>query len=302
MATKCFPTLPRLASCAKRAVLPLAALLAVSCSDIAEDQRLLPVESNVPVDTVEVNPNADLDSLYNAPVTNVPRRLLIEDFTGQKCANCPVAAENIHQLQQLYGSLIVPVAIQSEFMGIMEPEGLGNELGNRYFNAINLTPKVKPAVQVSRFYGDVLTSNTDVNFYVENGIAMSTNADIRMKAIINPDNPSKADIDVKVICTESDVSVTGKLQVWVVEDSIIAPQDYLNGQHFDDYVHNHVLRAAANGDWGESIGTVTIDKAKEFHYTIDLLPKWNAAHLAIVSFIYDDEQVSQVVRQPLRQI
>lgn len=302
MATKCFPTLPRLASCAKRAVLPLAALLAVSCSDIAEDQRLLPVESNVPVDTVEVNPNADLDSLYNAPVTNVPRRLLIEDFTGQKCANCPVAAENIHQLQQLYGSLIVPVAIQSEFMGIMEPEGLGNELGNRYFNAINLTPKVKPAVQVSRFYGDVLTSNTDVNFYVENGIAMSTNADIRMKAIINADNPSKADIDVKVICTESDVSVTGKLQVWVVEDSIIAPQDYLNGQHFDDYVHNHVLRATANGDWGESIGTVTIDKAKEFHYTIDLLPKWNVAHLTIVSFIYDDEQVSQVVRQPLRQI
>lgn len=300
MTVKRFSSYSRRVIGAKFTAIITSVIMAAACSDIAEDRRLIPTDTTVPTDTTEVNSNADLDSLYDAPADSVPRRLLIEDFTGQKCANCPDASDNIYQLQQIYGALIVPVAIQSEFMGIMEPEGLGNELGNRYFNAINLTPKVKPALQVSRFYGDVLTSNTDVNFYVENAIMLKTSTDIRLKTIQNADDHTKADIDVKVICTDREGTVSGNLQVWVVEDSIVAPQDYLNGQHFDDYVHNHVLRASANGDWGENIGTVTADEAKEFHYTVDLLPNWNVEHLAIVAFVYDSEQVAQVVRQQLR--
>ena len=276
-------------------------LLAASCSNIDEADRLVPVGGDQPADTIPASMDA-VDSLYDAPVSIVPRRVLIEDYTGQKCANCPDATTNIHQLQQVYGSLIVPVAIQSEYMGMMEPEGLGNELGNTYFNSLNFTPKVKPAVQVSRFYGEVLTSNTDVNFYVDNVVLLSTPLDVRLKAKQNADNPNKANIDIKVICADEDHNavVNGKLQVWITEDSIVAPQDYLNGQHFTDYVHNHVLRATVNGDWGENVSVNGWADEKEFHYTATLQSNWNPRHLAIVAFVYNDEEVVQVVRQELR--
>lgn len=276
-------------------------MVAASCSNIDEADRLVPVSGDQPTDTIPASIDA-VDSLYDAPVSVVPRRVLIEDYTGQKCANCPDATTNIHQLQQVYGSLIVPVAIQSEYMGLMEPEGLGNELGNTYFNSLNFTPKVKPAMQVSRFYGDVLTSNTDVNFYVENVLLLSTPLDVRLKARQNADNPNMADIDIKVICTDSlqTTAMSGMLQVWITEDSIVAPQDYLNGQHFTDYVHNHVLRAAVNGDWGEMVIIDGWGGCNEFHYTATLQPHWNPKHLAIVAFIYNNEEVVQVARQEVR--
>ena len=93
-----------------------------SCSNIDEAQRLIPVETTVHTDTVPTDPNADLDSLYNLPVAAVPRRVLIEDYTGQTCPNCPTFTNQIHDLQDIYGNLLVPVAIHSDYMGIMEPE------------------------------------------------------------------------------------------------------------------------------------------------------------------------------------
>lgn len=268
-----------------------------SCSDIDEAERLIPA-GDIPVDTI---PGGSADSIYEAPVSIVPRRVLIEDYTGQKCANCPDASENIHALQQVYGNLLVPVAIQSDYMGIMEPEGLANELGNTYFNSLNFTPKVKPAVQVSRFYGDVLTSNTDVNFYVENVIPIPTPLDVRLKATQQSGSGTTVDIDVKVICTDSLLTdaVSGKLQVWITEDSIVALQDYLNGQHFTDYVHNHVLRATVNGDWGEAVSVSGWSDTKEFHYTATLKAGWKPENIVIVAFVYNDDGVLQVVRREL---
>lgn len=280
------------------ALLIAACTLIPACSNIAEDERLIPVEGGVPVDTVTVDPNADLDSLYNLPVGAVPRRVLIEDYTGQKCANCPTFADQIHKLQDVYGSLLVPVAIHSDYMGIMEPEGLGNELGNTYFNSLSFTPRVKPAVRVSRYYGDVLTSLSDVILYVDNVVNIPTTLDVRLKAVAT--NEDKADIDVKVICCEEEGSVAGTLQVWVTEDSIIAGQDYLNGVHYTDYVHNHVLRAAVNSTWGEDVSVSGLGDSREFHYTLPLSAAWKPEHLSVVAFVYNDGEVLQVTTQALR--
>ena len=270
-----------------------------ACSSIDEADRLVPVGGAAPVDSTDISDATD--SLYEAPVAAVARRVLIEDYTGQKCANCPDATENIHQLQQIYGSLLVPVAIQSDYMGISDKDGgLANELGNTYFNSLDFTPKVKPAVQVSRYYGEVLTSNTDVTFFVENVVPIPTPLDVRVKARLHAGDASKADIDVKVICTDGQANLSGKLQVWITEDSIVAPQDYLNGQHIKDYVHNHVLRATANGTWGEEVSVSGLADTREFHYTADLSSAWKPEHLAIVAFVYNSDEVLQVAKAKVK--
>lgn len=68
-----------------------AALSLMACSNIDEDDRFIEVE---PVE--------------------VAKRVLIEDFTGQRCVNCPNASEMIESLQEQYGAEnVIAVGIHS---------------------------------------------------------------------------------------------------------------------------------------------------------------------------------------------
>ena len=125
--------------------------------------------------------------------------------------------------------------------------------------------------------------------------------DIRIKARLQADNAALADVDVKVlVTTDATAVVSGKLQVWVTEDGIVAEQDDM-GQHIADYVHDHVLRDALNGDWGEDISlTGGYGDTRELHYTLQLKPAWNPDNLAIVAFVYNDNEVLQAARATLK--
>lgn len=57
---------------------------------------------------------AESDRLVYVKPSDVKKNILIEDFTGQTCRNCPETAEVIHQLQQTYGdSAVIAVGIYS---------------------------------------------------------------------------------------------------------------------------------------------------------------------------------------------
>ena len=269
-----------------------------ACSNIAEDERMLVVSTRVVSDSIPEEP-VEVDSLWEAPVAPVERRVLIEDHTGQKCPNCPDAARLIHDLQRQYGQLIVPVAIHSQMQGIMEPEGLGNELGNTYYNYWHM--EYKPAGLVNRLDGGdgKVLDKTIWQFAVPFALEMETPLDIRVKAVQDDDDATKAKVDVKVICAREGQSADGRLQVWITEDGIIAEQDDM-GTHVADYEHNHVLRAAVNGDWGEPVSVSGFGDTREFSYTATLKPAWKAENLSIVAFVYNDDEVVQAVSRPLK--
>ena len=276
----------------------------MACSKIDENERMELVSTQVvpnePEEEVELP-----DSLYDAPIEVVERRVLIEDHTGQKCPNCPDGAQIIRDLQRTYGARIVPVAIHSQMQGIMEPEGLGNELGNTYYKAWNL--EYKPAGLINRI-SDGSSSVLDktiwamaVQFIMNNNTPDPL--DIRIKAQQQKLDPTKADVDVKVIATVDGASVDGNLQVWITEDNITARQDSM-GVRLDNYVHNHVLRAAVNGTWGEIISLRGTEGSniREFHYTTTLLQGWKAKDLDIVAFVTDEYsgEVVQVNKAKLK--
>ena len=50
---------------------------------------------------------------WDDPITTVAKKnVLLEDFTGQDCSNCPRAAETAHQLQETFGAdRVVVVAL-----------------------------------------------------------------------------------------------------------------------------------------------------------------------------------------------
>ncbi len=88
---------------------------------------------------------------------------------------------------------------------------------------------------------------------------------------------------------------SAKLQLWVIENNI---QTYQVEQ--TNYVHNHVLRAAINGDWGEEITADTNEQELNYTHEFTAKDKWNADNLAIVAFVYTNQDgVLQVVEKHL---
>ena len=69
------------------AVIALAALS--SCSNIAEDERFIPGEM----------------------VGGGGKNILIEDFTGQNCVNCPLAMEELEKMHNTFGEKIIAVGV-----------------------------------------------------------------------------------------------------------------------------------------------------------------------------------------------
>ena len=97
-----------------------------------------------------------------------------------------------------------------------------------------------------------------------------------------------------------DGDVTGKLQVWLLEDSITAMQLMPGNVINTSYVHNHVLRAPINGLWGDDFA-IGEGEQKERVLTFQPDAAWNPEHLSIVAFVYNNSGVLQVTKGTLNQ-
>ena len=82
----------------------------------------------------------DLNERFT-PITPDPsateKNVLIEDFTGQRCSNCPLAHEEVERLQFAYGrNRVIAVAIHGGPQAVDETSttvrGLANEEGKEY--------------------------------------------------------------------------------------------------------------------------------------------------------------------------
>ena len=245
----------------------LCGLAFTACSNIDDDERLIYVE----------------------PVTEM-RNVLIEDFTGQKCPNCPNATDKIASLHEEYGDKVIAVAIHSGplgFAGNANNVGLKTELGDVYYNAwvIDFQPR------------GVIDRNgaaLDFNFWqekVRTEIQRSTPLTLNLSATLAADANS-VDISLEAYATET---VNGKVQLWILEDSIVAMQTMPDGKVNREYVHNHVLRSAPNGDWGEDVSIVPGD-LRTITCNAPIAENWNKNQLSVVAFVYNEGGVVQVVK------
>ena len=235
------------------------------------------------------------DRLIYEPMPEMNRSVLIEDFTGQRCVNCPNAADEIHSLQQEYGEeTIIAVGIHGGPLAVHpNPEkgivGLATETGDKY----NDYWKVEqwPMGMVNR---SGVCAYTDWKTKVRE--------ELQKKAPVNififndlPDNDGQTHVMANIECVKG--NITGKFHVWVVEDNIKAIQLMPDGTANQEYIHQHVFRAAVNGEWGEDINMKkgqTVSTTAVFTVPAD----WNQENLSLVAFVYNSQGVQQVIRSP----
>lgn len=246
----------------------------------------------VACDEVSVN-----DRLIYVEPPQVSRAVLIEDYTGQYCVNCPRATEEIERLIEQYGdSIVIAVAIHSGPFGKSkgEPSPLYTEVGDMYFNTWGMS--AQPIGLIDRLFGSTPFSYTDwaggVNYEVaiEPPVGFLTDIDYDAET-------RDAAIEVQTIGLDSAL-VSGKLQVWLVEDSIDSFQLMPDGSREEHYNHMHVFRASVNDPWGDAL-SVSLGQVAVKNYELKLDPAWVPEHCSVVTFLYDDSGVHQVAKKKL---
>lgn len=247
-----------------------AALSLMACSNIDEDDRFIEVE---PVE--------------------VSKHVLIEDFTGQACPNCPKASEMIESMQEQYGAdNIIAVAIHSGpfAQNWMGPLPLWTETGDYYFNSWNIDAQPTGVIDrktVSSTYQSWGTIVRD---------ALQSSAPLELDATTSYNEGTRTvtiNVNAKGV-----LDVTGKLQIWLTEDNIVDMQIMPNGSVNNDYVHNHVFRTAVNGQDGEDF-SIAWDEEKTITSTCVLNESWKAENMYVVAFVYNNSGVQQVIKVPV---
>lgn len=241
------------------------------------------------------DPVASDDRLVEVPAATVQRNVLIEDFTGQRCIFCPEATEAITQLQSRYGAdKLIAVAIHAGPLALRSMPGftgLRTDVGDAYYKQWAV-PNVPKAIINRR--GDVLSKDAWAGRVYEE-FERTTTVDIELKCQYDADT-RRVEIETALKTLADDVQ--GRLQLWLVEDGIVAPQLFPGNKLDKEYMHNHVLRAAINGDWGTAL-TLT-PKAVQNEKNTYVLPDGIVPGKAwVVAFFYNESGVLQVVRQKI---
>lgn len=252
------------------------AMAAASCSNIDEGDRLI----------------------YVKPA-EVGRAILIEDFTGQRCINCPTGTEIINGIVDTYGEdNVIAVGIHSGplgFAGNSKTVGLMTDTGNEYYTRWDKENKMgQPWVVFNRKTSPDSHYN---NWAAMVGTIISEKANLSVK-IANAYDAATRTLTTTVGADGVNGTVNGKLQVWIVEDDVKALQMMPDGKSNKEYIHNHVFRAAVNGTWGEDV-TVKEGETTTKQYQYKLPETWNADNIAVVAFVYNDGGVENVAKKHL---
>lgn len=253
----------------KVALAALATLAFTACNDIDENDRYIYVE---PPQTDKV--------------------VLIEDFTGQMCSNCPLATGFIEQMQEDYGSdRVIAVGMHSGPLGLNTP--LYTQTGQHYYDQWSIIGQPAGVID-RRTKVEGVSSITPWNTAVNNALALS--APLRLSAATSYDAATRTvSIDVTA---EGVLDVEGMLQLWLIEDNVTSFQMMPDRSVDPRYNHNHVFRTAVNGEDGEAF-SIAWGETKTVSHTYTLDAAWEEADMSVVAFVYNDEGVQQAVKVPV---
>ena len=269
-------------------------LFNITSCDVVEGPYLIDDNTNPPVDT-----------------NTFVKKVLIEDFTGHRCPNCPSAAEELAALQNFYGDKVIGIAIHpsstfstpSPLTSSSYTYDFRTEFGDDIDDIFELTTLGLPRGMVNRVGGGL-----GINEWSD--VVLTELAKDPIFGITLSSDVSNGDgtINVKVEAL-ADLNNQYKIVICLTENGIIEWQKDNTLGDIDNYEHNHVLRVMLNTTFGESIGNSFVDgDVWEKDYSVDITTlenananyslntlfmgngnckEWNEDNMEIVAYIYN---------------
>ena len=241
---------------------------------------------------------------------NPDKKILIEDFTGHKCANCPGAARELENINNIYGDQIIGLAIHTS--GFAKPNhhsepgyqyDFRTEWGDNWDDIYDISSNGLPQGMVNRIdYPDnhVLTVSEWAAL-----VANELKKEIDFKISINADTNT---VSVSVTL-QNTVPNNFNLVVCLTESNIInwqADKEYPGGER-SDYEHNHVLRTVIYDNQLSNQEVFQIGEIIEKPFDIDISDLqdhnidysnnnagngeaggWNTENMSVIAYIYNN--------------
>lgn len=239
----------------------------------------------------------DADMTNNSIVTNVafPKNVLVEEFTTERCPNCPEPGKwftSVLESDPSYRTRVVPVCHHAAF----GTDWLTRDCDTELLWLFNMDGKsFAPAAMFDRHAAFrkglnmdklepivALRSQKDFEDCIKAELEEETHAMVGLQ--ISGLRGDEMDVTVKV-ATDAGFNLQNPiLVVYVLEDGIRAEkQEGASGT----YYHHHVIRWD-NGSYGEAIELT--DGAFEKVFTIALGPDWNKKNLSVAAFVANDDR------------
>lgn len=250
-------------------------LVMSSCDNIDEDNRYIAEEKPV------------------VPPHSVIQNLLIMEFTGNYCTNCPQGAQAIHNISEEYPGRIIAVGLHPE----------GGELFTRPIGTQDF--RCEEAQVMYEYYRP-----DGFPCAVFNGQSMSTvysgwygiaTPILAQEAIMTVDAETVYEPETRHLTVDYNITLTNDISeqlsvmVWIMENNIVGYQ-VDQGKMLSDYVHNHVLRASLNGGWGQTLPSpLSNGEIINGTATLTLSEDWVAENCQIVVYVFRTQ--SRVVEQ-----
>ncbi len=211
------------------------------------------------------------------------RKVLVEEFTGVRCVNCPAGASELDNLRGIYGDRLVVVSIHtgdfstpysdSKF-DFRTPEGtaleknLGAPLG--YPTAVINRKKFtgQTGLQVGRsLWAGLIASETKEAAAVSLSVEKTYNATTR-----------QFQMTIKAVENTKDALKNTVFSAMITEDNILDAQETPSGKKAD-YKHRHIFRGFAADDVA-----INLTNSASINYTFNgvLKPNWLLENCAVV--------------------
>ena len=230
--------------------------------------------------------------------TTVLRKILIEDFTGHICKNCPEAAKQIKTLEGVYGEQIVGLGIHagpSNFTGVTSdyptdfrtPDG--NQIGAFFFGSVSSIALPSGMISRKDYNGGTSHIKAYSSWPSECAKLVDSVAHISIKPTISYNATSRqVTVDVTVEALKAFLTDL-KYVVLVTESGIVSPQLMPDDTRDTNYVHNHVLRDVFTQALGDELALSPITQGqvitKQITGTLDA--DWDENHCEIIVYVFN---------------
>lgn len=234
--------------------------------------------------------------------THIYKKVLVEEFTGHRCTNCPEGHRLLAALSETYGDTMVAVCVHAGSFAMPTgsfPADYRTTEGSELAADFSITLYPSAVFNQSAYNGAYEVSKDNWSQAIEHFNHQPAVAAIQM---INEVSGTTLTAHTKTTFL-SDYEGPVKLALFVAEDSIVSPQK--DGSNtIEEYVHNHMLRGSLNGTYGAFItpdGTVTSGTGYTKSYQLSCADKpWVFAKCSVVAILMDatTHEVLQVEKCP----
>lgn len=232
-------------------------------------------------------------------VTN--QNVLVEEYTGVRCQNCPAGAQLLEELKTIHGNRLIILSIHGGFFA--QPANKENKLkldntyGQQLINIFN-QPQGYPSAMIDR---KLFSSQSSLFLgggfwagYIDQEKNKTPQVGIEMINSVDPlSRKLSSNVTIRGLADLSNQSLL--LSVALAENNIQDAQ--LTPSGIDtNYIHRHVMRSFLTSTSGNTLDPVVPGNAKSYSFNFSIPAEWNADQLSVVAFVHNAGAGGEVIQ------